>query len=196
MPGAWLSLKCLFYWSTDHIWKSLGRLRSPLALMRARAREAAASPAPRVLLVPFPPWEGNFSRARSCHHPLFLLFPPLNPWQVSIPKSCPSHPSPKVKPSTDPAAPRDGSKGKFQLLVLGTAGLGGQGWICDVPCGAGGLQPHAEVTEHPKEHAGICAAGAAQPEEQEMGTVRQPRASHLTLGQVLIRICTSIEPQK
>lgn len=29
-----------------------------------------------------------------------------------------------MKPSTDPATPRDGSKGKFQLLVLGTAGLG------------------------------------------------------------------------
>lgn len=31
VPGASLSLNCLFYRSTDHIWKSLGRQGSPVA---------------------------------------------------------------------------------------------------------------------------------------------------------------------
>lgn len=47
MPGVSLSLNCLFYWSTDHIWKSSSSQGSPIAstvLMRARAQAAAWLP--------------------------------------------------------------------------------------------------------------------------------------------------------
>lgn len=73
------------------------------------------------------------------------------------------------------------------------------GWVCDVPCGAGGLQPHPggqDIQNIPKDIQRFVLEELQQPKEEEMDTVRQPRASHLTFGQFLIRIGTSIEPKK
>lgn len=115
VPGARLSLNCLFYWSTDHIWKSLGRLRSPLALMRARAQRKPPAWLPGSCLSLSLLGKGFFSRAKSCHHPLFFPFPPLilgrSLFQA---KSCNSHQNPNssgvqsLKLNVDPASLRDG----------------------------------------------------------------------------------------
>lgn len=98
VPGASLSLNCLFYWSTDHIWKSLGGQRSPIActaLMRARARDAAASPAPRVPPCPSCCLGRSFLQRQELISPLVFPVPPPrpNPWHIFHlkPNPCTSH---------------------------------------------------------------------------------------------------------
>lgn len=192
--------------------------------MRARAQRQPPARLPGSCLSLSLLGKGFFSRAKSCHHPLFFPFPPLilgrSLFQA---KSCNSHQNPNssgvqsLKLNTDPASLRDGSEGKLQLLLQPECGhswfWGGQGpmgWIWDVPCGAGGLQPHPRGQEAPPEHRtsqrtsrDLCWRSCTsrrsrlqQPKEEEMDTVRQPRASHLMFGQFLITISTSIEPKK
>lgn len=141
VPGALLSLNCLFYWSTDHIWKSLGRQRSPIAcaaLMRARAQGSATSPAPRVPACPSPSSGRRFPQGQELRSPPFSPRP-TNLWHNFHFKPNPSpschRPSPSgvqregLNPDTGPDALVGGSKGNHLLLFQPDHGHTSDSWF-------------------------------------------------------------------